>query len=55
MNVQAQIDNHIAQPSPRRRVEMQGLHRRAAKGSPGDEPWFLDGRNSTDGAPAGRG
>jgi hypothetical protein len=45
MGVQEQIDNYIAELSPRKRVEMQDLHRRILEASPGCELWFLDGRN----------
>ena len=45
MSVQEQIDNYIAEQPPRKRVEMQDLHRRIVETSPGCELWFLDGRN----------
>lgn len=46
MNVEEQISAYIAsQPEPKRN-DMQELHRRILRVSPGCKLWFLDGRNS---------
>jgi len=45
MNVQQQINEHIASCPEPKRSEMQELHDRVLKIIPGCKLWFLDGRN----------
>lgn len=45
MNVQIQIDQYIGSQPDAKRIDMQELHERILKLSPGCQLWFLDGKN----------
>lgn len=46
MDVQDQIESHIASLSEPRRGDMQALHRLVLRIIPGSRLWFLDGRDA---------
>lgn len=45
MNTQRQIQEYIANQQEAKRIDMQELHERILKLSPGCQLWFLDGKN----------
>lgn len=45
MNIEQQIQSHLATLSEAKRAEMQQLHERILQIAPGAKLWFLDGRN----------
>jgi hypothetical protein len=46
MSVKEQIENYITSQSEPKRSEMQELHQRILRVSPGCKLWFLDGKDS---------
>lgn len=46
MDIEAQIEQHIAGQSVSKRIDMQALHQIILQLMPGCKLWFLDGKNS---------
>ena len=46
MNVEEQIETYLAGQPEQKRGDMEALHQRMLRISPGCRLWFLDGRNS---------